>query len=55
MSKNPYSKILKGELKEQYLSIIPKSYIFLWFGVKFCRNTTYIVKCPIEKHNTTMN
>ena len=26
MKKNPHSKILKGELKEQYLITVPKSY-----------------------------
>ena len=28
MRKNPHNRILKGELKEQYLSNVPKSYLF---------------------------
>ena len=33
MRKNPHNRILKGELKEQHLSNIPKSYPF-GFGLK---------------------
>ena len=38
MRKNPHDRILKGEPKEQHLSIVPMSClesIWVWFGFQF--------------------